>query len=1228
MDLGTIQYNVEANTTDLEKASKEFDEMADSAKDAGSAIDGASKKFDGVGKKAKDMGEGAKSASSGLSGMSRSAGQAGIQIQQFVGQVQGGQNGLLALSAQATDLGIVLGAPLFGVIVGLSSAIAGALVPSLFNTKDTAEDVAESIGELIKKLYDLSDAQRDIVLTAQGYNIKEKSNEYLQLTKTIEDQQVALKKLNDENGRSVLVSGARNVVGGLGATAAYVQIIDNTKLIEDATKKLNEQEVIRLSLLKEIEAMQDPSGAMNQIKNLTMETDLIGLTGKALYEKIAAQKGYTDSLAIEFVSLSMLREEKLKQIQVEKDLASEKKRIEDQRIREEKQREDSIRKLNDQMQKEAALMGNTSKEAEIRYGISAGLINAYGAEAEALIKNAQAVDVARAAQQEYKDTLAELNEFGWESAFEDIPQDANKFAEDAAERINGAFASAWMNISDDAGSAFDGIQNAFKQMLAELAHQALTKPIIMNIQGMMQGSGGSLLAGVGGAGMYAAAGLAIAGAINSWNKKQEEAILKLTAEYVQQRQSTGTLLGDANKKSESINNSLEYMASISENTLGVNVAMLSALNDIKNGIGRASAIFGRTGVSSPNVGGLGTSTFNQDVAGLLLVGVVSPITDLIGGQLGAFVDGVIGGVSKAIYSKKKKVIDTGIQFVGQSLADILTDGTIEAFSYAVVQTKKKTLGVTTSNKTKTVLGDLESDLTDQFALVFEAGGDALREASKTFGLNFDDYIDRLVIDPQKLSLKGLEGDELTAEIEAFFSSTLDEWAKAIVGTQSLIEVELTATQKQIEKILGKEIFERQYKTVNEGSEILAQFQKVGEGAFETVMRLASELNTFNYYADALNLNFDLAGFSAVSATQKIAEFAGGFDKLSSSLNTYYTNFFSQSEMAANQFESLSTILADIGVSTVPTTKESFRALVEGLDLSTEAGQKQFASLVQYSGAVNDYINALEKQNKSIVDSAYGLLQRSVDAEKKIIDSQIDLINSSLDVSKQVYSALESSLSGMIISSNRVQEASRRQAQSQLSTMLSSARAGSLPNINDLNNALSVISQPSGNLYSTFEDYATDFYKTASTIKELQDLAGEQVSTDELALDQLRSQSDLLTEMVDWAKLQVDGINGVDNSITSVAIALNNLSAIVGGQFNLADQMRYIEMSGAATKNYQEQSASNEMATKTAITEMQTKNKEFVEIVKSAIISITENTGKTSAILSKFDKEGLPQERDF
>ena len=353
--------------------------------------------------------------------------------------------------------------------------------------------------------------------------------------------------------------------------------------------------------------------------------------------------------------------------------------------------------------------------------------------------------------------------------------------------------------------------------------------------------------------------------------------------------------------------------------------MLSALNNISDGIGKASAVFGRSGIEGPEVGGLGKTTLNKDVAGLGLFGAGYIVSEVIGGQFGAFIDGVIGGVSKAIYSKSKSVIDSGIEFTGQALADILAGGAVDALSYATVQTKKKVLGITTSNKSSTETEALTGDLTTQLGLVFESAGTALGLAAEAFGLDFDNYINKLIIDPQKLSLKDLSGDELTAEIEAFFSSTLDNWAGVLT----------------------------------DGSVILNQFQQVGEGAFETVIRLATELNQFNSYADALNLNFGLAGFAAVEASQNIAKAAGGFDQLNNSMAGYYSNFFDDSERAERQMGLLSSALGEIGIDAVPSSREAFRSLVEGIDLATEAGQEQFGALINLQGVFAELVPATE-----------------------------------------------------------------------------------------------------------------------------------------------------------------------------------------------------------------------------------------------------------------------------
>jgi len=91
----------------------------------------------------------AKSAKS-MGGMGRSAGQASIQLQQFTGQVSGGVNPLIAFSQQAADLGIVMGAPLLGSIVGIGAAIGVVLLPELFKSTSAVEDLEKAMESLDK----------------------------------------------------------------------------------------------------------------------------------------------------------------------------------------------------------------------------------------------------------------------------------------------------------------------------------------------------------------------------------------------------------------------------------------------------------------------------------------------------------------------------------------------------------------------------------------------------------------------------------------------------------------------------------------------------------------------------------------------------------------------------------------------------------------------------------------------------------------------------------------------------------------------------------------------------------------------------------------------------------------------------------------------------------------------------------------------------------------------
>jgi hypothetical protein len=143
-------------------------------------------------------------AGKGLQNMGRGAGQAGIQVQQFVGQVQAGTNPMLAFSQQAADLGIVLGAPMLGVIAALGASLGMVLLPQLLSGSRALKDFDEVAKELDISLR--TDAPA--LYAARLKDLEQKENEAREAIQKTEKALIAeqerLAKVTDEVDRGIL----------------------------------------------------------------------------------------------------------------------------------------------------------------------------------------------------------------------------------------------------------------------------------------------------------------------------------------------------------------------------------------------------------------------------------------------------------------------------------------------------------------------------------------------------------------------------------------------------------------------------------------------------------------------------------------------------------------------------------------------------------------------------------------------------------------------------------------------------------------------------------------------------------------------------------------------------------------------------------------------------------------------------------------------------------------
>ncbi|MDA8521974.1 phage tail length tape measure family protein [Acidovorax sp. NCPPB 4044] len=131
------------------------------------------------------------------------------------------------------------------------------------------------------------------------------------------------------------------------------------------------------------------------------------------------------------------------------------------------------------------------------------------------------------------------------------------------------------------------------------------------------------------------------------------------------------------------------------------------------------------------------------------------------------------------------------------------------------------------------------------------------------------------------------------------------------------------------------------------------------------------VSNFKLALDAMGLD-SLADLS-FDAAAGIAQLSGGFDKLQTNLGSYYEKFFSDDERRANlkrqveeQLGSLDIKLPDIDATDA---RAQYRGLVEAQDLSTEAGRKAYAVLLQLAGAFDSIAVAAENSGTAAEEAA-------------------------------------------------------------------------------------------------------------------------------------------------------------------------------------------------------------------------------------------------------------------
>ncbi len=364
---------------------------------------------------------------------------------------------------------------------------------------------------------------------------------------------------------------------------------------------------------------------------------------------------------------------------------------------------------------------------------------------------------------------------------------------------------------------------------------------------------------------------------------------------------TGTVLGDPEAQSASVRRAIDALREVNLLNNGYSREMAGYLRSIEGQIGGVAAQIVRAGNVNADV------KVNEGFQKNLIGSVLSKIP-------------LIGGILGGLFGSKTEVVGSGLYGKSQSLGSILSAG-FDASYYSDTKKTSKFLGITTGTKYSTSYTAADAGLEKQFTLILRDFNDAIAAAAGPLGASTDAIKARLssfVVSIGKIDLKGLTGAQIEEKLTAIFGAAADQMADAAFPG-------------------------------------IARFQKVGEGVFETLVRMSSTVEAVTTTLDQLGLSARALGIDAKLGI------AAQFDSLSDMqqvADAYFQAFYTPAEQNAAKLKQLGVVISGLGVA-MPDTLAAFRALVEAQDLTTAAGQATYATLLQLAPAFADLKQSME-----------------------------------------------------------------------------------------------------------------------------------------------------------------------------------------------------------------------------------------------------------------------------
>ena len=279
---------------------------------------------------------------------------------------------------------------------------------------------------------------------------------------------------------------------------------------------------------------------------------------------------------------------------------------------------------------------------------------------------------------------------------------------------------------------------------------------------------------------------------------------------------------------------------------------------------------------------------------------------------------------------------SGISFGSVSNRSLQSGGSLGSQQYGVVAVHEDG-GWFSSDKdwSYKVYQALDNTTSALFDKVFKNMGSVLVELAKGLGTDVNAALD-YVFAGTEINLMGMDAAEMSTALNEYFSAMSDNAVQALFGS------------------------------------IISGYQEIGEGMMETASRLIIDKAVVLDILKMTNHAYTGTTSNAIALSESLIALAGDLETLQDYSSTYYDKFFTDTEKQTRLQTQLTDAMSAMNYS-LPVTRDGYRAIVEGLNLTTASGQSAYVSLLALSEYADSYYSSLEDTAETAADKISDLV---------------------------------------------------------------------------------------------------------------------------------------------------------------------------------------------------------------------------------------------------------------